>query len=173
MIYSKGRRLKGYENDKFEQQLFYFLPHKFKLLDSHQRLSFEVAYETFEDVSITLPEMNGSRTGVFVGISATDYSHLQFPDINTIDAHTQTGISTSIVANRLSYFYNLLGPSFIVDTACSSALVALNCACQSIRSGESSSTFCDGLYKAFDASANGYVRSEGAGILLLKPLSNA
>ncbi|KAA6384195.1 MAG: putative type I polyketide synthase [Streblomastix strix] len=166
MIYGKSGWLKGYENDKFEQQFFYFLPHEFKLLDSHQRLSFEVVYETFED------------------------------NFNTFDAHTQIGISSSIIVNRLSYFYNLLGPSFIIDTACSSTLVALNCACQRIRSGESSSTFCgtvnlkrfleitivfsklgvlspDGQCKAFDASANGYVRSEGAGMLLLKPLSDA
>lgn len=72
-------------------------------------------------------------------MSATDYSHLQFQDINAIDVHTQTGKSASIVANRLSYFYNLLGPSFIVDAPCSSTLIDLSCACQSIRNGESRS----------------------------------
>ncbi|KAA6388903.1 MAG: putative beta-ketoacyl synthase [Streblomastix strix] len=143
MIYGKGGWFKGYENDKFEQQFFYFLPHEFKLLDSHQRLSFEVAYETFED------------------------------DVNTIDVHTQIGISSSIIVNKLSYFYNLLGPSFIIDTTCSSTLFSLNCACQRIRNGESRSAFCDGQCKAFCASANGYVKSEGAGMLLLKPLSDA
>ncbi|KAA6396735.1 MAG: putative type I polyketide synthase [Streblomastix strix] len=131
-----------------------------------------------------------------VGISATDYSHLQFLDINRIDAHTQTGISTTVVTNRLSYFYNLLGPSFIIDTTCSSTLFSLNCACQRIRSGESRSALCgtvnlmmfpditigfsnigvlspDGQCKAFDASANGYVRSESAGVILQKPLFDA
>ncbi|KAA6368278.1 MAG: putative polyketide synthase [Streblomastix strix] len=120
MIYGKSGWLKGYENDKFEQQFFYFLPHKFKLLDPHQRLSFEVAYETFEDVSITLLEMNGSKQKYL-----------------------------------LYYFYNILGPSFIIDTTCSSTLFSLNCTSQSIRNGESRSAFC------------------GAGILLLKPLSDA
>ncbi|KAA6380442.1 MAG: putative type I polyketide synthase [Streblomastix strix] len=138
MIFDKSGWLKGYENDKFEQQFFYFLPHEFKLLDSHQRLSFEVEYETFED------------------------------NINTFDAHTPIGISSSIVVNRLSYFYNLLGPSFIIDTTCSSTLFSLNCACQSICSGESSSTFCvrspDGQCKTFGASVDGYVRSEVIGI---------
>ncbi|KAA6362121.1 MAG: putative polyketide synthase, partial [Streblomastix strix] len=195
-IQDKGGWLKGYEIDEVDLQFFHFSPREAKLLDPNQRLLLEITYETLEDAGLTLPEINGTRTGVFVGISATDYSHLQFPDVNTIDAHTQTGISTSIVANRLSYFYNLLGPSFIVDTACSSTLVALNCACQSIRSGESRSALCgavnlmmfpeitigfsklgvlspDGQCKAFDASANGYVRSEGAGMILLKPLSDA
>ncbi|KAA6378873.1 MAG: hypothetical protein EZS28_025600, partial [Streblomastix strix] len=130
-----------------EQQTLYFLPHEFKLMDPRQRLSFEVAYETFED------------------------------GVNTIDAHTQIGISSSIVVNRLYYFYNLLGPSFIIDIAYPSTLFSLNCACQSIRSGEIRSTFCvpssDGQCKAFDASANGYVRSEGAGMILLKHLSDS
>ncbi|KAA6388076.1 MAG: putative polyketide synthase, partial [Streblomastix strix] len=143
MIYGKSGWLKGYENDKFEQQFFYFLPHEFKLLDFHQRLSFEVIYETFED------------------------------NFNIIDAHTPIGISSLIAVNRLYYFYNLLGPSFIIDTTCSSTLFSLNCTCQSIRSGESRSAFCDGQCKVFGASANGYVRSEGAGILLLKPLFDA
>jgi acyl transferase domain-containing protein len=112
-------------------------PREAKLLDPNQRLLLELTYETFEDAGLSLKVMNESRTGVFVGVSATDYNHFQFQDTNSIDAHSQTGASTSIIANRLSYFYNLLGPSFVVDTACSSSLVALNCACQSIRSTES------------------------------------
>ncbi|KAA6374726.1 MAG: putative polyketide synthase [Streblomastix strix] len=143
MIFGKSGWIKGYENDKFELQFFYLLPHEFKLLDSHQRLSFEVVYETFED------------------------------NVNTFDAHTPIGISSSIVVNRLSYFCNLLGPSFIIDTTCSSTLFPLNCACQRIRNGESRTTFCDGQCEAFGASVNGYVRSEGAGMILLKPLFDA
>ncbi|KAA6369005.1 MAG: putative polyketide synthase, partial [Streblomastix strix] len=165
MIYGKGGWFKGYENDKFEQQTLYFLPHEFKLMDPRQRLSFEVAYETFED------------------------------GVNTIDAHTQIGISSSIIVNKLSYFYNILGPSFIIDIAYSSTLFSLNCARQSIRNGECRSALCgtvnlirflditirfsklgvlsDGQFKAFDASVNGYVRSEGAGMILLKPLFDA
>ncbi|KAA6398153.1 MAG: putative hybrid non-ribosomal peptide synthetase/type I polyketide synthase [Streblomastix strix] len=138
MIFGKSGWLKGYENGEIELQFQYFLPHEFKLLDSHQRLSFEVAYETFEDVSITLPEMNGSKQKYI-----------------------------------LSYFYNLLGPSFIIDTTCSSTLFSLNCACQRIRNGECRSALCDGQCKAFGASANGYVRSEGSGMILLQQLSNA
>ncbi|KAH7821909.1 putative polyketide synthase PksE [Monocercomonoides exilis] len=195
-IQDKGGFLKGYNIDEVDLKFFYLSPREAKTLDPNQRLLLEVTYETFENAGVALEQMSGSRTGVFVGISATDYSHLQFPDINTIDVHTQTGVSTSIVANRISYFYNLIGPSFIVDTACSSTLVALNCACQSMRTHECDSALCgavnlmmfpeisigfsklgvlspDGHCKAFDAKANGYVRSEGCGMVLLKRLSDA
>ncbi|KAH7820135.1 putative polyketide synthase module [Monocercomonoides exilis] len=195
-IQNKGGFLKGYNIDEIDLKFFYLSPREAKTLDPNQRLLLEVTYETFENAGVPLEHISGSRTGVFVGISATDYSHLQFPDINTIDVHTQTGVSTSINANRLSYFYNLIGPSFIVDTACSSTLVALNCACQSMRTRECDSALCgavnlmmypeisigfsklgvlspDGHCKAFDAKANGYVRSEGCGMVLLKRLSDA
>ncbi|KAH7828358.1 putative beta-ketoacyl synthase [Monocercomonoides exilis] len=195
-IQNKGGFLKGYNIDEVDLKFFYLSPREAKSLDPNQRLLLEVTYETFENAGLTLEQVSGSRTGVFVGISATDYSHLQFPDINTIDVHTQTGVSTSIVANRVSYFYNLIGPSFIVDTACSSTLVALNCACQSMRTHECDAALCgavnlmmfpeitvgfsklgvlspDGHCKAFDAKANGYVRSEGCGAVLLKRLSDA
>ncbi|KAK2958826.1 putative Highly reducing polyketide synthase easB [Blattamonas nauphoetae] len=195
-IQDVGGFLQGWNPEEVDLKFFHFSPREAKLLDPNQRILLELTYETFEDAGLTLNDMSGSRTGVFVGISATDYSYWQFPDINTIDSHTQTGVSTSIVANRLSYFYNLLGPSFIVDTACSSTLVALNCAAQSIRNGECRQALVaavnlmlypevtvgfsklgvlspDGHCKAFDASANGYVRSEGAGMLLIKPLADA
>ena len=149
-IQNKGGFLKGHPIDEFDVKFFSISPREAKSLDPNQRLLLEVAYETFEDAGVTLQQVNRSRTGVFVGISATDYSHLQFPDINTIDVHTQTGVSTSINANRLSYFYNLIGPSFIVDTACSSTLVALNCACQSIRCRESDGALCGAVNLMID-----------------------
>ncbi|KAK2961530.1 putative Phenolphthiocerol/phthiocerol polyketide synthase subunit C [Blattamonas nauphoetae] len=193
---NQGGFMKGWNPEEVDLKFFHFSPREAKLLDPNQRLLLELTYETFEDAGLTLNDMSGSRTGVFIGISATDYSYWQFPEINTMDSHTQTGVSTSIVANRLSYFYNLLGPSFIVDTACSSTLVALNCAAQSIRNGECRQALVgavnvlllpeisigfsklgvlspDGHCKAFDAAANGYVRSEGAGLLLIKPLVDA
>lgn len=112
-IQNKGGFLKGVNIEEFDTKFFSISPREGKSLDPNQRLLLEVTYETFEDAGVTLPAMSGSKTGVFVGVSATDYSHHQFPDINTIDVHTQTGVSTSIIANRLSYFYNLIGPSFM------------------------------------------------------------
>ena len=135
---------------------------------------------------------------MFIGISSHDYSDIQVKGDSTTGSghYARTGAAGSIAANRLSYFFNLHGPSFAVDTACSSALVAVHNACQSIWNGESGLALAggvnciitpeatisfskasmlspDGRCKAFDASANGYVRGEGAGVVVLKPLSRA
>ncbi len=167
-------------------------------MDPQQRLLLEAAWEALEDGGQTLERISGSATAVFVGISSWDYSFMQleFRDRGIIDVYTNTGGSLSIAANRISYCFNFRGPSAAVDTACSSALVAVHLACQSIwrdgcplalaggvnalllpdwyvgfsRLGMLSP---DGRCKAFDARANGFVRGEGAGMVVLKPLGRA
>src|SRR3990172_4604745 len=165
-------------------------------MDPQQRLLLEVSWEAFENAFIPPPSLAGTRTGVFVGISSYDYSRLQFDDPERIDAYAGTGNAHSIAANRLSYVFDLRGPSMAVDTACSSSLVSVHLACQSLRYGESdlalaggvnliltpelSITFSqarmlspDGRCKTFDASADGYARGEGCGVVVLKRLSDA
>ena len=140
----------------------------------------------------------GSKTGVFVGVSTSDYLQLQVRagDVSRLSAYSGTGSSLSVAAGRVSYTLGLQGPSLSVDTACSSSLVALHLACQSLRRGESELAVAagvnliltpdltvnftragmmapDGRCKAFDAAANGYVRGEGAGVVVLKPLARA
>ena len=138
----------------------------------------------------------GKRAGVYVGIGSYDYGIMQMSDRGAIDAYTNHGSSLCIAANRISYFFNLIGPSLAVDTACSSALVALDLACQGIWNGDTELAFAagvnviarphatvgfskasmlspDGRCKAFDARANGFVRGEGAAVVILKPLARA
>ncbi len=182
--------------DRFDAQFFGISPREAALMDPQQRLLLEVAWEALEDGGQQLERLAGSNTAVYVGISSLDYSHIQasFRDRSPIDVYSNTGLALSIAANRISYCLNFKGPSLVVDTACSSALVAVHLACQSIWKNELTAAFAggvnfilapdgyigfsrlamlspDGRCKAFDACANGFVRSEGAGMLLLKPLS--
>lgn len=155
----------------------------------------EVAWEALED-ALQIPEqLAGSQTGVFVGIGTHDYSVLLWQN-PVSDSHATTGTANCIAANRLSYLFDFKGPSLAVDTACSSSLVAVHLACQSLWRYESTLALAggvngllmptimvgfsksgllspDGRCKTFDASANGYVRSEGAGMVVLKPLEQA
>src|SRR5262249_12560535 len=149
-----------------------------------------------EDAGILPETLKGSNTGVFVGASNCDYSRLIQEAGVEVEAHHGVGNSLAVIANRLSYFFGWCGPSLLIDTACSSSLVALHTAIQSLRSGECLTALVggvniichpdlsvayykagmlatDGICKAFDAKADGYVRSEGAVMLLLKPLSLA
>ncbi len=182
--------------DQFDPHLFGISPREAERMDPQQRLLMETAWEAFEDAGIAPAELRNSRTGVFVGISNNDYCHLQMSDARLVDAYAGTGNSLSIAANRLSYFFDLHGPSVTIDSACSSGLVAAHLACQSLRNGESTMALVgasnvmvspeytiifakagllapDGRCKVFDARANGYVRGEGAGLVVLKPLSRA
>jgi acyl transferase domain-containing protein len=120
--------------DQFDPSFFGISPREAARMDPQQRLLLEVAWEALEDGGQVVPQLSGSRTSVFVGISSWDYSVLQtsFRDRATIDAYTNTGGSLSIAANRISYCFDFRGPSSAVDTACSSALVAVHLACQSI-----------------------------------------
>ncbi|QUQ64353.1 D-alanine--D-alanyl carrier protein ligase [Kutzneria sp. CA-103260] len=167
-------------------------------LDPQQRLLLEVAWETCEDAGIPMADLAGVRTGVFVGASSQDYAQIQTAagEGEAMGAHAATGMSTSLLANRISHAFDLRGPSMVIDTACSSALVATHSACQSIWAGEVDAALtggvnliltpgfgvalsqagmlaADGRCKAFSAAADGFGRGEGAGLVLLKPLAHA
>ncbi len=182
--------------DQFDPHFFGISPREASRMDPQQRLLLEVAWEALEDAGQVRERLAGTQTGVFIGISNNDYGRIQFSDPYSIDAYAGTGNALSIAANRLSYLFDFRGPSIAVDTACSSSLVAVHLACRSLWSGESTVALAggvnlilspaisinftkagvmapDGRCKAFDARANGYVRSEGAGLVVLKPLSRA
>ena len=160
-------------------------------MDPQQRLLLEMTWEALENAGIRPSKLRGSACGVFIGIASTDYSYRFADDLAAIDSSFATGNTASIAANRLSYIYDLHGPSMAIDTACSSALVAFHQACRSISSGESTQAFAGGISlhlhptgfisfskasmlsrsgrcKVFDASGDGYVRSEGGGLFFLK-----
>ncbi|MEM9657575.1 MAG: beta-ketoacyl synthase N-terminal-like domain-containing protein, partial [Planctomycetota bacterium] len=182
---------------EFDAQFFGISPKEAATLDPQQRLLLEVSWEAMERAGVVPEDWSGRNIGVFVGISGHDYSrHLMCRPQHDIDAYLATGNSHSIAAGRLSYTFGFTGPSYAVDTACSSSLVALHVACQSLRQGESkaalvggvncilapelSITFSqarmlspDGRCKTFAAEANGFVRSEGCGVVVLKRLADA
>ncbi len=181
--------------DQFDYHFFGIAPREAARMDPQQRLLLEVAWEALEDAGQVLTRLASTRVGVFIGISTDDYGRLQ-DDPALSNAYVATGSAWSIAANRISYLYDFRGPSMAVDTACSSSLVAVHLACQSIWNGECILTLAggvnlilsptvtvnlakagllasDGCCKAFDARANGYVRGEGAGVVVLKPLSRA
>jgi len=183
--------------DGFDAEFFGIAPREAVSMDPQQRLLLEVAWEALENAGLPAADLAGSATGVFLGILSNDYYHLQMlAGSDTIDAYTGTGNTASIAAGRLSYLLGLEGPNLALDTACSSSLVAVHLACQSLRAGESSLAlaggvnliltpdrtiyFCklramapDGRCKTFDARADGYVRGEGCGIVVLKRLDEA
>nr|AGH69801.1 NRPS-PKS [Nostoc sp. 'Peltigera membranacea cyanobiont'] len=178
--------------DKFDPLFFGISSHEASAMDPQQRLLLEVAWEALENAGVAPNQLMGSQTGVFVGISSQDYYKLML----NAPKRAATGISNSIAANRLSYFLDLRGPSMAVDTACSSSLVAVHLACQSLRTREANLALAggvniilspewnvtfsqagmmasDGLCKSFDAAADGYVRGEGCGMVVLKRLRDA
>ncbi|GAC1671278.1 MAG: hypothetical protein PVS3B1_10540 [Ktedonobacteraceae bacterium] len=182
--------------DQFEPAFFSISPREASAMDPQQRLLLEVAWETLEYAGQAPTRLAGSQTGVFIGISSDDYSRLQYQDPRQIDAYAGTGNAHSIAANRLSYALDLRGPSVAMDTACSSSLLAVHQACQSLRTGECTLALAggvniiltpeltitfsqarmmssDGHCKTFDEAADGYVRGEGCGLVLLKPLADA
>jgi acyl transferase domain-containing protein len=182
--------------DQFDAHFFGISPREAARMDPQQRLLLEVAWEALEDAGQVRETLAGTAAGVFIGISNNDYGRIQFADLDRIDAYAGTGNALSIAANRISYVFDFRGPSIALDTACSSSLVAVHQACCSLRSGESTLALAggvnlilspaitinfskagamapDGRCKTFDARANGYVRSEGAAIVILKPLTQA
>ncbi|MBM7839128.1 3-oxoacyl-(acyl-carrier-protein) synthase/acyl carrier protein/SAM-dependent methyltransferase [Alkalihalobacillus xiaoxiensis] len=182
--------------DKFDAKFFGISPREAVKMDPQQRLLLEVAWQSLEDAGQVPNDLLDESVGVFVGISNNDYAHLLRDQSRDGDPYFGTGNSLSIAANRISYVFGFRGPSIAIDTACSSSLVAVYQACQSIWSGESSIAIAggvnliltpdvtvdlskagilssDGKCKTFDESANGYVRGEGAGLVVLKPYSRA
>lgn len=182
--------------DTFDPLFFGISPREAIRMDPQQRLLLEVAWAALERGGHAPQALQGSRTGVFVGISTQDYAQRQFGHRSLLDAYAGTGNAHSIAANRLSYVLGLRGPSMAVDTACSSSLVAVHLASQSLRSRECDMALAggvnliltpdltiafsqagmmakDGRCKTFDAAADGYVRSEGCGVVVLKRLPDA
>ncbi|HEY4233001.1 MAG TPA: type I polyketide synthase, partial [Lacipirellulaceae bacterium] len=185
--------------DQFDPQFFGITPREAARMDPQQRLLLEVAWEAMENAGRPADQLAGSRTAVFVGIGGTDYSKVAMPydDYYThIDAHMGTGNALSIAANRLSYIFDFHGPSASIDTACSSSSLAIHFAVESLRRGESDAALAgganmiltpeatiafskarmlsaEGKCRPFDASADGYVRGEGCGVVLLKRLADA
>ena len=182
--------------DRFDAALFGISPREAVSLDPQQRLLLEVTWEALEHAGIAPASLSGSRTGVFVGIGGNDYAQRQVQAGAPLDIYFGTGNTLSAAAGRLSYVLGLTGPSMSIDTACSASLVAVHLACQSLRAGECAMaiaggvslmlapevyvTLCrarmlapDGRCKTFDAAANGYVRGEGCGVVVLKRLSDA
>jgi acyl transferase domain-containing protein/acyl carrier protein len=182
--------------EQFDAPFFGISPREAGFIDPQQRLLLEVCWEALEGAGQSPEQLAGSATGVFIGISNHDYAQLQLHQLTELNAYSGTGNAASIAANRLSYLLDLRGPSWAVDTACSSSLVSVHQACQSLRQGECqlalaggvnliltpqvTITFsqaglmsADGRCKSFDAAADGYVRSEGCGMVVLKRLSDA
>ena len=184
--------------EAFDPELFGISPREAQTMDPQQRLLLEVAWEALERAGQAPERLAGSRTGVFVGISGADYAQIltQNVDPARIDAYFASGVAHSIASGRLSYCLGLRGPSLSIDTACSSSLVAVHEACQSVRARETdlaiaagvnlvllpdnAITFsksqmmaADGRCKTFDARADGFVRAEGCGVVIIKRLADA
>ena len=184
--------------DQFDPQLFGISPREAASMDPQQRMLLEVTWRAFEDAGMPVEQAAGRAISVFAGISSFDYAvaGLSYQDRGVISPYSNTGGSSSIAANRIAYCFDLRGPSVAVDTACSSSLVAVHMACESILRGDAEMALAggvnallmpdfyvafsqlgvlspDGRCKTFDARANGYVRAEGAGMVLLKPLAAA
>ena len=182
--------------DKFDADFFGISPREASRIDPQHRLLLEMAWEALESAGQSADRVAGSNASVYVGISGGDYGHIQYGDLEHVNAYTNVGSAASIAANRLSHFFDLRGPSMAVDTACSSSLVAMHEACQGLWSGEASMALVGGINlilrpqptigfckasmlsphnhcHSFGAGADGYVRAEGGGVFVLKPLAAA
>ncbi|HEV8679981.1 MAG TPA: polyketide synthase, partial [Stellaceae bacterium] len=182
--------------DLFEPAFFGISPREAAQMDPQQRVLLELVWHAAEDAGIPATKLAGTGTGVYIGASSTDYRDLRLGDPASGDSYFMTGGTLSILANRISYVFDLRGPSLTVDTACSSSLVALHHACEAIRDGRVDSAIVGGVNLllapypflgfcraamlsrrgrcfAFDERADGYVRGEGGGAIILKPLSAA
>ncbi|MFE9249828.1 beta-ketoacyl synthase N-terminal-like domain-containing protein, partial [Streptomyces sp. NPDC007088] len=193
----RGGFLEQRQVDHFDAGFFGISPREAAAMDPQQRLVLELAWEALEDSGIVADRLRGSSAGVYIGVIADDYATLQRRrGLEAIDRHSFTGLHRSIIANRVSYHLGLRGPSLTLDAGQASSLVAVHLACESLRRGESTLAVAggvnlvlapestvsvarfgglspDGLSYTFDARANGYVRGEGGGAVVLKPLPAA
>jgi len=196
---AKARTRGGYLTDikGFDAEFFALSKMEADNIDPQQRMALELTWEALENARIPASALRGENVGVFVGSSTNDYSYLAMMDPRTAHPYAITGTASSIIANRVSYFYDFRGPSVAVDTACSSSLVAVHSGVQALRAGEADVVLAggvnalvtpavtlgfdevggvlapDGRIKSFSADADGYARSEGGGMLVLKRLSDA
>ncbi|MFI5685201.1 SDR family NAD(P)-dependent oxidoreductase [Streptomyces sp. NPDC051636] len=182
--------------EAFDADHFGITPREAKVMDPQQRLLLEVSCEALDHAGRPAHSLEGSDTGVFVGLSALEYGHLTTSDPTRLTPWTSTGAAGSIAANRLSYLFDLHGPSLTIDTACSASLVAVHQACRSLGGGECDTALAagvnlllspaitasfeqagalaaDGRCKPFDAAADGITRGEGCGVVVLKRLTDA
>jgi acyl transferase domain-containing protein len=183
--------------DQFDPKFFNISAREARTMDPQQRMVVEVAWEAIENAGIPPKSLNGSRTGVFIGITAHEYGTMVADRCGLdLDVYTATGNAHNVSAGRISYLLGLQGPSMAIDTACSSSLVSIHLACQSLRTGECRIALAggtsailaqdpflcfsnwkmlaaDGRCKTFDARADGLVRAEGCGIVVLKRLADA
>lgn len=182
--------------DAFDAEFFEISASEANKMDPQQRLLLEVAWEALEHAGIPPSSLRRSQTGVFAGSCLSEYGAMGATELSQVDSWSNTGGAMSIIANRLSYFLDLRGPSVAVDTACSSSLVAIHLACQSLRTQDSQLAIAAGVNlllspavfrgfdqvgalsptgacRAFDAAADGFVRGEGAGVVILKRLTDA
>ncbi|MBL8150512.1 MAG: mycocerosate synthase, partial [Blastocatellia bacterium] len=182
--------------DTFDTQFFSMSNREVEVVDPQQRIMLEVAWSCLEDAYIIPSSLSGKKVGVFIGTFNYDYKEIYEKNPDIIEAYQATGMSPAVIANRISHFFGFTGPSIALDTACSSSLNAIHLAAQSLRTGECSIAMAGGVNllltptrhisfskaglmsptgscKSFDHRADGYVRSEGAAIILLKPLADA
>ena len=195
----EGGFLTSWQPDEFDAEFFGISPREAAAMDPQQRLLLEVAWEALENAGITAPAIRGTQTSVFVGLTTNDYYYLAFAGKlrpEDIDPYIPFGNAANFAAGRLAYFLGVRGPAVVIDTACSSSLVAVHLACQSLRRRESDNALAagvnlilspensiacsrwgmlapDGRCKTFDAGADGYVRGEGCGVVVLKRLTDA
>ncbi|MBV9721642.1 MAG: polyketide synthase, partial [Mycobacterium sp.] len=198
-LISKARTRGGYLKDikGFDSEFFALSKTEADNIDPQQRMALELTWEALEHARIPASGLRGESVGVYVGTSVMDYSYLAMSDPTVAHPYAITGTASSIVANRVSYFFDFHGPSVAVDTACSSSLVATHQAVQALRSGECDVAVAggvnalitpavtlgfdeigqvlapDGRIKSFSADADGYTRSEGGGMLVLKRVDDA
>lgn len=183
---------------RFDAAFFEVTPVEAVRMDPQQRIFLETAWHALEGAGLSRAMLDGSETGVFVGVhsQSADYWALQCADLDSLDAYASTGTALDMIAGRLAYWLNLQGPSVVVNTACSSSLVALHLACRSLRAGDCSAAVAggvnlflspttgvaesqlqmlapDGRSKAFDSRADGFGRGEGCGVVILKRLADA
>ncbi|HEX2419265.1 MAG TPA: type I polyketide synthase, partial [Micromonosporaceae bacterium] len=188
----------GFLNDAggFDAEFFGVTPREAELMDPQQRLLLEVTWQALEHAGVAPSSLAGTDVGVFIGVGSDDYGRLMLEDLPGVEAWSGVGASMCGAANRISYVLDLRGPSLALDTACSASLSALHLACTSVRTGESTlaivggvnlvaapgltkvldaagATSPDGRSKSFDASADGYGRGEGCGVVIVKRLADA
>jgi acyl transferase domain-containing protein len=182
--------------DAFDPAFFALSAREAEAMDPQQRIMLELAWSCFEDAGICPTRVSGKKIGVYIGVFNFDYKELQEKEFRTIETYHSIGTAPAVIPNRISHYFNLTGPSFPIDTACSSSLNAIHAAAQSLNLGECNLALAGGISllltptrhisfsktgmlsptgscKTFDESADGYVRSEGAGLILLKPLTKA
>ncbi|XP_044031508.1 mycocerosic acid synthase-like polyketide synthase [Siniperca chuatsi] len=191
---TKAALIEGF--NEFDHKFFGITEAEADFMDPQQKLLLQCAYRALEDAGTAMESISGSRTGVYMGLMNSDYEMLRSDSPTTITHYNGTGTAMSVAANRISFTFNLTGPSFAIDSACSSSLVALHLACQAIKQGDCEMALCggvsciieprvfvalskakmispEGTSKPFSSRADGYGRGEGCGVVLLKPLKNA